>query len=73
MTNEIRALLERQARWQRSRRLLSWSQKVRIAESVRESVLQLRRAPAQRSTALEPPVPPIESSQRGATGSRREP
>jgi hypothetical protein len=49
MTDEVRALLERQARWQRSRQLLSWSEKVRIAESVRESVLQLRLAPKKRS------------------------
>jgi len=62
MTDEVRALLERHARWQRSRQLLSWSEKVRIAESVRESVLQLRRAPTQRSTASESPVSPLDSN-----------
>lgn len=41
--SEIRALLERQARRQRSRKALSWPEKIRMAEGVRESVLQLRR------------------------------
>jgi len=41
--NESLALLERQARWQKTRRALSWPEKIRMAEMVRESVLQLRR------------------------------
>ncbi len=41
--NEIKALLERQARWQKTRQTLSWPEKIRMAEKVRESVRQLRR------------------------------
>ena len=41
--SEIQALLEGQARWQRTRRDLSWPEKIHMAESVRESVLQLRK------------------------------
>ncbi len=40
--SEIQELLERQARWQKTRQALSWPEKIRMAESVRESVLQLR-------------------------------
>ncbi|MGH7267245.1 MAG: hypothetical protein ACREMB_20690 [Candidatus Rokuibacteriota bacterium] len=35
--NEIKALLKRQARWQKSRRALSWPEKIRMAERVRDS------------------------------------
>jgi len=42
--NEIRELLERRAEWQRNRRSLSWSEKVRMAERIRESVLILSRS-----------------------------
>jgi hypothetical protein len=41
--SEIQALLERQARWQKTRRALSWPEKVRMEERVLESVRQLRR------------------------------
>ncbi len=51
MTAEIRELFERQARWQRSRRSLSWAEKVRLVEAIRESVLALRRAPVEREAA----------------------
>ena len=40
--SEIQALLERQARWQKTRRALSWPEKIRMAEMVRESVRELR-------------------------------
>ncbi len=40
--SEIQELLERQARWQKGRQALSWEEKIRMAESVRESVRQLR-------------------------------
>ncbi len=40
--NDIRRLLERQARWQRARRALPWPEKVRIAEMIRESARHLR-------------------------------
>lgn len=38
----IQELLERQSRWQKSRQALSWAEKIRMAERVRESALQLR-------------------------------
>jgi hypothetical protein len=41
--SEIQALLERQARWQKTREALSWPEKIRMAEEVRESILQMRR------------------------------
>jgi len=39
---DIRQLLERQARWQKARQALSWPEKVRMAEMIRESTRQLR-------------------------------
>jgi hypothetical protein len=41
---DIKPLLERQSRWQRSRQALTWPEKVRLAEEVRESVRQLRQS-----------------------------
>lgn len=41
--NETLALLERQALWQKSRQALSWPEKIRLAEAIRESVRQLRQ------------------------------
>ncbi len=40
--DDIQRLLTRQAVWQRSRQSLSWPEKIRLAEMVRESVQQLR-------------------------------
>ena len=40
--SDVEELLERQARWQRTRQALTWPEKVRMAEQVRESVRQLR-------------------------------
>lgn len=34
----------RQAAWQRERQKLSWAEKIRIAEAVRDSALSLRKA-----------------------------
>jgi hypothetical protein len=42
--SDIQKLLERQAEWQKSRKSLSWPEKIRMAEAIRESVLQFRRA-----------------------------
>jgi hypothetical protein len=42
--SEVIKLLERQAAWQKSRKDLSWPEKIRMAEAIRESVLQLRRS-----------------------------
>lgn len=37
-------LLERQAEWQKGRAALTWAEKIRMAEAVREDVAKLRRA-----------------------------
>jgi hypothetical protein len=42
--SDIQQLLERQARWQKARRTLSWPEKIRMAERIRESVRKLRRS-----------------------------
>ena len=41
--NDARALLERQAAWQKTRVHLSWSDKIRQAEVLRDALLNLRR------------------------------
>ena len=40
--NDIQEMLKRQAVWQRSRQSLTWPEKIRMAEKVRESVKELR-------------------------------
>ena len=42
-------ILRRQAQWQKSRQSLTWPEKIRLAERVRESVRQLRAQPQQRN------------------------
>ena len=39
---EIEQWLERQARWQKSRAALSWAEKLRMAETLRNAALALR-------------------------------
>lgn len=39
---DVLELLERQARWQRSRSSLTWSEKIRMVEAIRETALQFR-------------------------------
>ena len=41
--NEVQALLERQANWQKSRQALSWAEKIRMAEEIRDSARKLRQ------------------------------
>jgi hypothetical protein len=43
-----RERLDRQARWQKSRKALSWPEKVRMAERARDSIKGLRGRPATR-------------------------
>lgn len=40
---DIRELLERQARWQQSRARLSWSEKLRLAETLRDAARAMGR------------------------------
>jgi hypothetical protein len=42
---DVERMLERQAQWQKSRQSLTWPEKIRMAERVRESVMQLRVQP----------------------------
>jgi hypothetical protein len=39
---DIKSLLERQARWQKARKDLTWPEKVRMAEQIRSSAAQWR-------------------------------
>ena len=48
---DIDSILKRQERWQKERRFLSWPEKVRLAEAVRESLARFRQAG--------PPVEPL--------------
>jgi hypothetical protein len=40
--DDVMKLLERQAAWQKGRKSLPWPEKIRIAEAIRESILQIR-------------------------------
>jgi hypothetical protein len=44
---EIPERLKKQAQWQKSRRDLSWPEKVRLAETMRDSVERLRQGRAE--------------------------
>jgi len=49
-------LLKRQARWQKDRQHLTWPEKLRMAEQVRDSVIALRRgATADRDAEADDP------------------
>jgi hypothetical protein len=39
---DIQELFRRQAEWQKSRKSLSWSEKIRMVERMRDDVLKLR-------------------------------
>jgi hypothetical protein len=39
---DVKTMLERQARWQKSRAKLSWTEKLRMAEILREAALAMR-------------------------------
>jgi hypothetical protein len=40
--DDVQQMLRRQAVWQKSRQSLTWPEKIRLAEMVRESAQQLR-------------------------------
>ncbi len=44
--SELKPQLEKTARWQKSRRSLTWSEKIRLAEQVRASVAWWRSTAA---------------------------
>jgi predicted component of type VI protein secretion system len=63
---DARELFERQAAWQAGRRRLSWPEKVRMAEAIRESLVRLRNTrPIDPKTdpAERPKAPPRSPSQ----------
>jgi hypothetical protein len=43
--NDIEQILQRQAQWQKSRQSLSWPEKIRMAERLRENLQQWRAKP----------------------------
>ena len=57
---DIRHLLDRQAEWQKARGGLSWPDKIRMAEAMREAISQLRGGldETRRAQTAPPPVPP---------------
>jgi len=40
--SDVQRLLERRAQWQKARKALSWPEKIRMAETIRESAIRLR-------------------------------
>jgi hypothetical protein len=42
MSYDVQELLQRQAQWQKSRQALSWPEKIRMAEKIRDSIVALR-------------------------------
>jgi len=52
---DIQRLIERQAQWQKSRRSLSWPEKVRMAEAMRGAIHQLRGGLNKKSRARTEP------------------
>jgi hypothetical protein len=53
---DVRQLLARHAEWQRARGGLSWPEKVRMAEAMREAILRLRGERSEkRQTQTAPP------------------
>jgi len=71
--NDIRRLLERQARWQRARKALPWPEKIRMAERVRESARKLRvpRPEPGSGERASRPLPPVSASDEPPRASRR--
>ena len=62
---DVRQLFERQARWQKSRQALSWPEKIRMAERIRDSIQMLRvtcgeqvESPTESNDSCTQPAPP---------------
>ena len=63
---DVEALLRRQAEWQRSRRSLSWPEKIRLAEQLRPGIKALRDGRAGRGEAA-----PVQSRGTGQVAQDR--
>ncbi|MBI3405294.1 MAG: hypothetical protein HY046_07520 [Acidobacteria bacterium] len=46
MNKELKELFERQAAWQKGRAKLSWPEKIRMVEALRESIIRIRKKKA---------------------------
>jgi hypothetical protein len=57
--HDVHKMLERQATWQRSRANLSWPEKIRQAEILRDTFLKMRRTrpTPQQDTGATTPLP----------------
>jgi len=62
---DIRRLFERQAEWQKTRGSLSWPEKIRMAEAMRETLRQFRGM-SSRETGRPSAVSMAESTRQGA-------
>ena len=69
--SDVQELLERQARWQKGRKSLSWPEKLRMAEAIRESVLAFRRTVPRKVS--EPSPTPLEAARDEVTREPRGP
>ncbi len=54
--SDVQRLLERQAQWQKARKALSWPEKIRMAEMIRESAIQLRATASRELRRQQPPA-----------------
>jgi hypothetical protein len=57
MSFDVQELLRRQAEWQRSRQALSWPEKIRMAQEIRESIRTLRATSAKNVSQKPQPRP----------------
>jgi hypothetical protein len=64
---DIRHLFERQAEWQRTHLALSWPEKIRMVEAMRETLRQLRGLPSRRTSQPSRSISPLERAGHGAT------
>lgn len=70
--SDTRQRLERQAAWQEGRAALTWPEKIRMAEAVREWAAELSRTRRAIATTLPGPRRPI-SGQPSAVGGGKSP
>ena len=57
VNTDIRALLEKQAMWQRTRAVKPWADKLRLSVSMRAAVRSMRKSPASTEKAVKPRIP----------------
>jgi hypothetical protein len=72
---DVAALLERQARWQRSRSKLSWAEKIHMVEALRDTAVRLRAggrsASQQDGAGCRVEIPDPEQANRVTTATER--